>query len=420
MKQIVDRINQKYADIHTWLTGYEGSKELPLYSSVDIRDAGFKMSVVDTNLFPAGFNNLCEHGIEDAKSAFKEAALKRVPDCRNVLVLAEEHTRNTWYLENLRILESIIKGAGFCCKVATFLKIEPAFCSQAAAIELETATGQSIKLWSIDHLLQGVCKNNCPFDLIIMNNDLTTGIPEVLKGTCAPIYPSIQAGWHARLKSHHFEHAQDLINEFANMIDFDPWLLSCLDRVADNININEADDRQRLQDTASDLFKEISLKYQEHGIDSKPFIFLKADSGTYGMGVLPIEDPSDLSEMNRRNRNKLYKGKSSQVITRYLLQEGVPSIQTHGDQVAEACLYQISNVVVGGFYRMHENKNTRENLNSKGMTFKAICPHEGKYGDCGIHTEKNQFDVYRIMARIAGIAAHREIVELEIEMADPA
>ena len=32
----------------------------PFYSSVDIRNAGFKMAPVDTNLFPGGFNNLAE------------------------------------------------------------------------------------------------------------------------------------------------------------------------------------------------------------------------------------------------------------------------------------------------------------------------------------------------------------------------
>ena len=47
------------------------------------------------------------------------------------------------------------------------------------------------------------------------------------------------------------------------------------------------------------------------------------------------------------------------------------------------------------------------------MDFKKICPHLEKYGECGIHVNMNIFDIYRILARIAGIAAHREIVQLE-------
>ena len=53
----IDRIKTKNDQIRGWLLTQELNNELPLYSSVDIRDAGFKMAVVDTNLFPAGFNN---------------------------------------------------------------------------------------------------------------------------------------------------------------------------------------------------------------------------------------------------------------------------------------------------------------------------------------------------------------------------
>ena len=69
--------------------------------------------------------------------------------------------------------------------------------------------------------------------------------------------------------------------------------------------------------------------------------------------------------------------------------------------------------VVGGFYRLHGEKGSRESLNTRGMSFKAICPHLSKYGQCGLHTDINIFDVYRVLARIAGVAAHRETVDME-------
>ena len=38
---------------------YAQSKLITLpYASVDVRDADFKVAPIDTNLFPAGFNNL--------------------------------------------------------------------------------------------------------------------------------------------------------------------------------------------------------------------------------------------------------------------------------------------------------------------------------------------------------------------------
>ncbi len=42
-----------------------------------------------------------------------------------------------------------------------------------------------------------------------------------------------------------------------------------------------------------------------------------------------------------------------------------------------------------------------------------MCPHLKKYGDCGVHHDINEFDIYRLLARVAAIAARREITYLE-------
>lgn len=410
---LIEQVKARQELIHKWLESYEGSKELPLYSSVDIRDAGFKMAVVDTNLFPAGFNNLCEHGLEDSVAIIRQAIFKRVVDCKDILIVAEEHTRNSWYLENVRILQKIIENAGFNVRIATFLTVQPSFCEKAKAVELETATGETVRIHCFKKILEDFKENKEHFDLIILNNDLTTGIPDVLKNSNIPIYPSIQAGWHSRLKSHHFAHTDDLMQEFAKLIDIDPWIFSSLHSVVDQVNINEEVDRQRLYEEAKLLCARIEKKYKEHNITDKPYLVLKSDSGTYGMGVMAIESPEEILELNSKERNKLYKGKSSKVIGRYLLQEGIATIYNINQKVSEVCIYQIENQLVGGFYRSHSSKGTRDNLNSKGMDFTKMCPHLIKYGDCGIHHDINIFDVYRILARIAGIAAHREIIKLE-------
>lgn len=413
MNKLIDRIKDHQPQIHRWLHQYEDTKELPLYSSVDIRNSGFKIAVVDTNLFPAGFNNLCEHGIADAVTFLKAAILKRVPTCKNILLIAEEHTRNTWYLENIRILQKIIEDAGFKTKITTFLSVQPEFCQDVHFIELKTATDQPVHIYCFKNTLKEIKDGKQHFDLIIMNNDLISGIPDVLKESDIPIYPSLQAGWHARLKSIHFKHTADLMVEFAKTIDLDPWYFSCLDTTVEEMDINAASDRERLMDAASGLFARIVVKYKEHHITEKPFIFVKADYGTYGMGVMAIEDPKEILELNRKNRNQLAKGKSASIITRYLLQEGVPIIDNIDAPTPEIVIYQIENKMIGGFYRVNVQKTGRDNLNSPGMEIKKMCPHLKKYGDVDIHPDVNMFDVYRILARIAAIAAHREIMDLE-------
>lgn len=413
MGLLLDRIRIKQEEVRRWLESYEGAKELPLYSSVDIRDAGFKAAVVDTNIFPSGFNNVCEHGLADSEGLMRAAIHKRAPGGKNILIIAEEHTRNTWYLENVRILQQVIAKAGFNVKIATFLDAQPAFCEKDKSVELKTATGESVRIHCFKHILAEYQAGREKFDLIIMNNDLTGGIPEVLKNSKVPIYPSIQAGWHSRLKSHHFDHTRDLMHEFGRIIDVDPWLFSCLFNSVGDVDINAETDRAKLAAAAEELFTKIRNKYDEHRIPEKPYIFVKSDSGTYGMGIHTIEHPEEIVHISRKVRNKLNVGKGGKVIHRYLLQEGVPTIYSIGQEICEVCIYQIENKMIGGFYRSHSDRGQRDNLNTRGMEFKKMCPHLSKYGDCGVHHDVNVFDVYRILARTAGIAAHREIIQLE-------
>ena len=223
-------------------------------------------------------------------------------------------------------------------RLRPFLKVEPEICSEASFVQLETATGHPLKIYSMDCIIKRVKAKEVHFDLIIMNNDLTQGIPDILKASDIPVYPSMQAGWHSRLKSHHFKHVQDLAKEFAEILEIDPWFVSCYDSVVDNAQIQSSEDRERLVDAASDLFKKIQAKYDEHGIDEKPFVFLKADSGTYGMGVMAFEDPAEILDLNKKGRKKLRSGKGSQEVTRFLLQEGV-STRHEFDNKAGRSLY---------------------------------------------------------------------------------
>ena len=303
----------------------------------------------------------------------------------------------------------------FEVRISSFLNVEPVFCETVRFVELETATKLPVRIYCFKSILNEFEAGREQLDLVIMNNDLTTGIPEVLKKSQVPIYPSLQAGWHARHKSHHFRLANEVISEFAQMLKIDPWMLGCFFEMEDNIDINNEADRQRLKKTADKLFNRIMEKYREHKINEKPYIVVKSDSGTYGMGLMTIEHPDEILTLNRKDRNKLHVGKNAQVIHRYLLQEGVPTIYECEGSVSEVVIYQIENNLVGGFYRTHTGKTQRENLNAQGAVFKKMCPHLSKYGDCGPHLDVNVFDLYRYLARIAAIAAHREMIHLEAQ-----
>ena len=79
----------------------------PFYCSVDLRNAGFKIAPVDTNLYPGGFNNLAPEVMPLAVQAAMAAIEKICPDARGLLLIPENHTRNRFYLQNVARLAAI-------------------------------------------------------------------------------------------------------------------------------------------------------------------------------------------------------------------------------------------------------------------------------------------------------------------------
>ena len=56
--QVESQILDNQTKIESWFRNQWRQTAAPFYASVDIRNSGYKISPVDTNLFPAGFNNL--------------------------------------------------------------------------------------------------------------------------------------------------------------------------------------------------------------------------------------------------------------------------------------------------------------------------------------------------------------------------
>src|SRR5512140_3648778 len=93
----------------------------PFYCSVDLRNAGFKLAPVDTNLFPGGFNNLSPEFIPLCVQAIQAAVERGCPDARGVLLIPENHTRNMFYLRNVATLETILRRAGMRVRIGTLI-----------------------------------------------------------------------------------------------------------------------------------------------------------------------------------------------------------------------------------------------------------------------------------------------------------
>ncbi len=54
-----------------------------------------------------------------------------------------------------------------------------------------------------------------------------------------------------------------------------------------------------------------------------PFLFLKSNSGTYGMAVVSVRDGDQVRNMNAGNRKKMRAGKSKIPSAQVVIQEGI-------------------------------------------------------------------------------------------------
>jgi glutamate--cysteine ligase len=143
---------------------------------------------------------------------------------------------------------------------------------------------------------------------------------------------------------------------------------------------------------------------------------VKADAGTYGMGIMKVKDASEVRNLSRRQRNKMAVVKEGLEVHDVLVQEGVYTFESINQAVAEPVVYLMDCYVVGGFYRVHAGRGTDENLNAPGMyfaplAFEASCtlpPPERASDDV-----RSRFYAYGVVARLALLAAAIELEEMQ-------
>jgi len=385
----------------------------PFYTSVDLRNAGFKLAPVDTNLFPGGFNNLTTEMLPLAVQAAMAAIEKICPEAKNLLLIPERHTRNSFYLMNVARLMEIFHMAGLNVRLGTLDE------SITAPTEVPLPDGSSLTVEPLVRTRNRLGLKDFDPCTILLNNDLSAGIPKVLEGLHEQyLLPPLHAGWAIRRKTNHFAAYEEVAKKFAKLLGMDPWLINPMFARCGEVNFSDGSGAECLTSNAETLLGKIRRKYKEYGIQEKPFIIVKADAGTYGMGIMTVRDPKDLADLNRRSRNKMSVIKDGQEVSEVILQEGVPTYERVNDSVAEPVVYMIDRYVVGGFYRVNPERGTDENLNSPGASFVPLAfagsNQLPKPGSKPGASAPNRFYMYGVIARLAMVAA-----SYELEATDP-
>ena len=395
VEELDKNIVKKREEISRWVEFHCEKVMVPLYSSVDLRFSEHKIAPIDTNVFPAGFNNLSVEFRKNAGKLFREYLLSRYPSARKILLVPELNTKNAYYWENVWVIKSILEDEDYEVRVGI---ANEEF--RRETVSFSSASGQTIEAKRVFQEEGSAMIDGFVPDIVMINNDFSERCPKTLHNLRQPVLPPVEIGWHARKEDVHFEFYNRLCCELADILEVDPWVMSVETVLESGVDFDFPEDRERISARAGEIFSKIKSEYSKRDIDHEPSLFVKSNSGTYGMAVASISDPQSIMEMNSRDRKRMRVSKGGVPVRDVVIQEGVPtSLRVNNGLVGEPVVYLVQSQVAGMFYRVNPLRGELENLNSRGMEF---LPCEASLPD-GIP------EAFDLVSKVATIAAGYEI-----------
>jgi glutamate--cysteine ligase len=401
-----ERINERRDEIETWFAGQSDKVLVPLYTSVDLRVSDYKIAPVDTNVFPAGFNNLSQEFRDRASGLFKDYFVRKYPKASSVMIIPELHTRNPYYWENISVLKSIIENVGYEVDVGIVSDDH-----NLVDISFKALSGKEVIAHKVMNDGHRVVTSVSDPDLILINNDFSEKCPKTLRDIMQPVEPPVEIGWHTRKKSVHFEFYNKLVGEIAGILDIDPGIVSIKTVAEEGVNFDSPEDRGRAAVLVESILDELREEYRQNGIEDSPYVFLKSNSGTYGMAVMSVTDGDQVRTLNAEGRKRMRVSKGGKPVRDIVIQEGIPtSLKISSGASAEPVLYMVEAKAAGGFLRLNKGKSVLENLNSRGMEFSHMYSKQSQSND------QNQgaflTPAYELLASVASIATGYEIEKI--------
>lgn len=401
-KELHQHTIQNKDAICDWYSEKIKNMSFPIYSSYDIRDSGYKVTNVDANIYPAGFNNVCPVDQENLPDLFQKYLKAHYPaHFKKILLITEEHTQNPYYLDNIDTISSVLKEAGYDVKAAFPSNLEK-------NLVLESARGKKVEIWGGGS--DSPIWNEFKPDLVISNNDFSISHEEWGLQVKTPLNPPRELGWYQRKKSRYFKHYNQLVNEFAQITQLDPFIMRVETEIFEGFDINSEGSRSALSDKVNEFLKGLQKSYSDRGIDQKPFVFVKNNSGTYGLAVIKVGSPEEIKEWSYKSRKKMKAAKGGRDVEEVIIQEGIPSVVQAGTATAEPVIYMVGCELGGGFLRTHAEKDPTESLNSPGALYKRLC-----MSDLLIKPEQCPMEnVYGWSAKLGLLAIGMEAQEMNV------
>ncbi|MEI8326344.1 MAG: glutamate--cysteine ligase [Betaproteobacteria bacterium] len=412
INELEQRILDSMPAIERWFRLEWMEHTPPFYSSVDIRNAGFKLAPVDTNLYPMGWHNLTPEMLPLAVQAAMAAIEKICPEAKNLLLIPQDQTRNTFYLSNLVQLRRIFHMAGLNVRIGSISRD----IKQNTTIELPG--GDSVTLEPVQRVKGRLLLKHFDPCTILLNNDLSAGVPGILEDLHEQyLLPPLHGSWPVRRKSRHFQSYEEVSKRFGKLLGVDPWLINPMFGRCGEVDLGQETGMECLRSNVDALLTKIRRKYKEYGIPEKPFVVVKADNVAAGSGIITVRDVKALDAL-QAGHGSMSDALPATPAGEVIIQEGVLTYERMHDAVAEPVVYMMDRYVVGGFYRIHAERGVDEDLSAPGSSFVPLAfEHSAHLLQPGIKpgaSAPNRFYMYGVIGRLAMLAA-----SYELEATDP-
>ncbi len=407
INELEARILESMPAIERWFRLEWMEHTPPFYTAVDLRNAGYKLAPVDTDLFPDVFGNLTAEMLPLAVQAAMAAIEKICPEARNLLLVPDRRQRSGLYLSHLQRLVQVFTQAGLNVRLGTLDD------QAGGPLTLALPEGGELRVEPLQRQRGRLGLKDFDPCTILLNDDLRSGVPSPLLSLYEQyLLPPLHAGWGVRRKSRHFQSYEEVAKKFAKLLGMDPWLIHPLSAPCGRLDLGEPAGLDALKAQVDAMLTRVRRKYKEYAISERPFVVVKSDDASEA-GVLTVRDTKDLDDPARRERCRLLAGHGELIV-----QEGVPTFERINEAVAEPVVVMIDRYVVGGFYRVHAGRGTDENLDAPGSSYVPLAfdpsGHLPRPGARPGASAPNRFYMYGVIGRLAMLAA-----AYELEATDP-
>ena len=155
-------------------------------------------------------------------------------------------------------------------------------------------------------------------------------------------------------------------------IDCDPWFFSTFVDRCEIINFKQKIGLEDLAAKVDMMLIRINEKYKQHSIiNTQPHVFIKANNGTFGMGIMVVFSGEDILNINKKNRHSMSILKQGVDNNDVVIQEGIQTSVKIFDAPAENILYSINNELVKKLIRYNRKKSNSQSLNAVGMEIES-------------------------------------------------